>query len=59
MQGRKIIVINPPSNDREDWMGDFVAIIPSFCACLYGQRRTKRQTEKIIAELEAKNNAVC
>lgn len=52
MQGREIIVINPPNNDREDLMGDFVAIITSFCARLYGQRRTKRQTEKIIAELE-------
>lgn len=52
MQGREIIVVNPPNNDREDLMGDFVAIITSFCARLYGQRRTKRQTEKIIAELE-------
>jgi len=52
MQGREIIVINPPNNDKEDLMGDFVSVITSFCARLYGQRRTKRQTEKIIAELE-------
>lgn len=33
-------------------MQDFVSIITSFCARLYGQRRNKRNTEKFIAELE-------
>ena len=33
-------------------MQDFVSIITSFCARLYGQRRNKRNTEKLIAELE-------
>ena len=32
-------------------MKDFVSIITSFCARLYGQRRTKRNTEKLIKEL--------
>ena len=51
MQGRKIEVINTPTNDRDDLMGDFVSIIISFCARLYGLRRNKRRTEKIIEEL--------
>ena len=38
-------------NERDDLMQDFVSIITSFCARLYGKRRTKRQTEKIIEEL--------
>jgi putative resolvase len=32
-------------------MEDFVSLITSFAARLYGQRRSKRQTEKIIPEL--------
>lgn len=51
-QGRKIEIINPPLNDKEDLMQDFVSIITSFTARLYGQRRTKRNTEKLIKELE-------
>ena len=52
LQGRKIEVINEQSNDRDDLMQDFVSIITSFCARLYGQRRNKRRTEQIIKELE-------
>lgn len=33
-------------------MTDLVAIITSFAARLYGQRRAKRKTEKIIETLE-------
>jgi putative resolvase len=50
LQGREIEVINEQSNDRDDLMQDFVSIITSFCARLYGQRRNKRRTEKIIEE---------
>ena len=52
MQGREIEIINKQSNDRDDLMQDFVSIITSFTARLYGQRRTKRKTEKLIKELE-------
>lgn len=48
MQGREIEIINESSNDRDDLMGDFVSIITSFCARLYGLRRNKRRTEKLI-----------
>lgn len=51
LQGREIEVINEQSNDRDDLMQDFVSIITSFCARLYGQRRNRRRTEKIIEEL--------
>lgn len=51
MQGRRIEAINEAADDRDDIVQDFVAIITSFCARLYGQRRAKRKTEKIIAHL--------
>ena len=51
MQGREIEVINNQPNDRDDLMQDFVSIITSFCARLYGLRRNKRRTERIIEEL--------
>lgn len=56
MQGRKIEVINLAENGKEDLIQDFVRIVTSFCARLYGQRRSKRKTERIIAELQ--NEAV-
>lgn len=52
MQNRKIEVVNQTENPREDLMADFTAIITSFCARLYGLRRTKRKTEQLIRELE-------
>lgn len=33
-------------------MSDFVSLVTSFCARLYGLRRTKRKTEKLIQELQ-------
>jgi len=51
MQGRRIEVVNLAENGKEDLLQDFVSIITSFCARLYGQRRSKRKTEKIIEEL--------
>ncbi len=51
MQGRTIEIINNQDNDRDDLMQDFVSIITSFTARLYGQRRTKRATEKLIKEI--------
>ena len=51
MQGREIEVINEQDSDRDELMQDFVSVITSFCARLYGLRRSKRRTEKIITEL--------
>ena len=52
MQGRKIEVISLAEDGKEDLVQDFVSIVTSFCAQLYGQRRSKRKTERIIAELQ-------
>lgn len=52
IDGRKIEYINPVLDEKEDIVQDFVSIITSFCSRLYGQRRTRRNTEKLIRELE-------
>lgn len=55
-QGRQIEVVNQTDNETEDLLTDLTSIIYSSCARLYGQRRAKRKTEKIVAELEANGN---
>jgi putative resolvase len=50
---KKIEVINEVFDEKEDIMQDFVSIITSFTARIYGNRRSKRKTEKIIAELNS------
>lgn len=52
-QGRKIEVVNMAENDKEDLIADLVAIVYSFTARLYGRRRAKRKTERIVQELKA------
>ena len=54
-QGRSIEVVNVAENDKEDLLADLVAIVYSFTARLYGQRRAKRKTQRIVAELEAED----
>jgi predicted site-specific integrase-resolvase len=49
--GKEVEVVNPSMDDREDLIQDFISIITSYCARIYGKRRTTRQTEKIINEL--------
>ena len=51
-QGRRIEIVNESASDKDDLMSDFTAIVTSFCARIYGQRRTRRQTEKLIASLQ-------
>lgn len=50
--GRRLEIVNGSENDRDDLMSDFAAVITSFTSRLYGLRRAKRKTEKIIAELQ-------
>ena len=57
VQGRVIEVVNPAENDKEELLADLSSIIYSFCARLYGQRRAKRKTEKVVQELQAKEEA--
>lgn len=51
LDNRKIEILNPQTNDEDDLMQDFVSIITSFVARLYGRRRSKRNTERLIKEL--------
>ncbi len=54
-QGRAIEVVNHAENSTEDLLADLTSIIYAFCARLYGQRRAKRKTERIVQELEAEH----
>jgi len=51
-QGRTIEVAGEAANDTDDLMQDFISIITSFCARLYGQRKSKRRTQRLIEELK-------
>jgi putative resolvase len=51
-QGKKIEIINNVLEDKADLIQDFVSIITSFTARLYGLRRSKRKTEQIIKDLQ-------
>jgi len=52
--GCKIEYINNVVGEKEDLVQDFVSVITSFCARIYGHRRTKRKTEQLIKDLETK-----
>lgn len=52
---KTIEVVNNAETDKEDLIQDFVSIITSYCAKIYGKRRTKRKTIDII-DNALKNN---
>lgn len=52
LQGKKIEVVNNVDNDEQSIIQDFVSIITSFTARIYGSRRSKRKTEQIIEQLK-------
>jgi putative resolvase len=56
-QHRQIEVVNLAADGQEDLLQDLVAVVYSFCARLYGQRRAKRKTERITAELQRDDDA--
>src|SRR5260221_5248067 len=56
-QGRTIEVVNQAENGTEDSLADLPAIVSSFCARLYGQRRAKHKTEVIVRELESERES--
>lgn len=45
LQSRRSEVVQEADHGREDLLADLGAIIYSFCARLYGQRRAKHKTE--------------
>jgi predicted site-specific integrase-resolvase len=53
----KIVVINKVVEDQDDLMTDFVSLITSMVARLYGQRRTLRRTQEIIDRLKVQNDS--
>lgn len=57
LQGREIEIVNEVEGEKEDLMQDFVFTITSFCARLYGKKRTKKMTEKLIKKLEEDKDA--
>lgn len=50
----QIIVVNE-CEDKQDLFEDFVSIVISFCAKIYGRRKTARKIEKIIKLLNEDN----
>ena len=45
-------MVNTADTAEDDLMGDFVAIVTSFCARLYGRRRASRKKMQVLAALE-------
>lgn len=41
--GGEIVVINTKEDEKDELMEDFVSIITSFCARIYGKRRSERK----------------
>ena len=56
IQGRTIEVVNPAENSKEDLLHDLASIVYSICARLYGQRRAKRKTERLVEQLQARED---
>jgi putative resolvase len=48
----ELVIINHVDEDEKDLMQDFVSLVTSFCARLYGKRRSQRNTEALIRKLQ-------
>lgn len=51
--GRKIEVINLAEDSDHDLMDDFISVITSFCARIYGHRRSTRKKQQLIEVLSS------
>ena len=47
----EVVIVNQ-CEDNHDLFEDFVSLVTSFCARIYGRRRSKRKTEQIIETLK-------
>ncbi len=56
LQGRKIEVVNVAENDKEDLLHDLASIVYSICARLYGKPRAKRKTDRLVEQLQTKDD---
>jgi predicted site-specific integrase-resolvase len=54
---KQIEVVNNVDGVKEDIIQDFVSIITSYCSKIYGDRRSKRNTELLIKNLQENNVA--
>jgi putative resolvase len=54
-QGRTIEVVHVAEKGTEDLIADVGAIVYAFTARLYGQRRAKRTTARLIQELQGED----
>jgi len=53
----EIVIINKvEANSENEVMEDFVSLVTSFCARLYGRRRSKRKTEELIIKINQEND---
>ncbi|MDJ1177808.1 hypothetical protein PJF56_02910 [Roseofilum sp. BLCC_M91] len=52
---KTVEIVNHSEDKQYELMEYLIAIITSFCSRLYGLRRSKRKTEKIIAELKERS----
>lgn len=50
-QGRELVLVSEADNGQDDLMQDFVAIITSFTARLYGRRRASRKKTALLSVL--------
>jgi putative resolvase len=57
LQDRTIEVVNLAENDKEDLLQDLASIVYFFCARLYGRRRAKRKAERLLEQLQAKDDS--
>lgn len=51
-QSRELVIVNEAEEGQEDLMQDFVAIITSFTARLYGRRRASRKKTALLSVLQ-------
>ena len=47
----EIVVVNEVES-KEDLFENFVSLVTSFCARIYGRRRSRHKTEELIKKLE-------
>lgn len=51
-RGIEIIVADKTENRKDDLMMDFISVVTSFCARMYGQRRGKAKKKKVLEVLD-------
>ncbi|MHB8555931.1 MAG: IS607 family transposase, partial [Candidatus Dormibacteria bacterium] len=52
-QGKRVDVANPAQDDTSDLMADFMAIVYSFAARMYGLRSAKRRSDRVKVAISA------